>query len=83
MEAEHINYVGFEKQASSVEVRGTHHKHCPKAYPDASNASLKLEKTEFLFFVTIILLRILRVSWCPLDRLSARRRVSLVVGLPP
>ena len=29
------------------------------------------------------LLRILGVSWCPADRLPARRRVSLVVGLPP
>jgi len=32
--------------------------------------------------VRFFLLRILRVSWCPLDRLPARRRVSLVVGLP-
>ena len=30
-----------------------------------------------------VLLRIFRVSWCPLDRLPARRKVSLVVGLPP
>ena len=32
----------------------------------------------FRFF----LLRILRASWCPLERLPARRRVSVVVGLP-
>ena len=30
-----------------------------------------------------ITVTILRVSWCPLDRLPACRRVSLVVGLPP
>jgi len=29
------------------------------------------------------LLRVFWVFWCPLDRLPARRRVSLVVGLPP
>ena len=34
-------------------------------------------------FVRFFLLRILRVSWCPPDRLPARRRMSLVVGLPP
>jgi len=33
--------------------------------------------------VRFFLLRILRLSWCPLDRLPARRRVSLVMGLPP
>jgi len=33
--------------------------------------------------VRFFLLGILRVFWCPLDRLPARRRVSLVLGLPP
>jgi len=37
----------------------------------------------YLVSVRFFLLRILRVSWCPLDRLPARRKVSLVVGLPP
>ena len=33
--------------------------------------------------VRFFLLRVFWVFWCPLDRLPARRRVSLVVGLPP
>jgi len=33
--------------------------------------------------VHFFLLRIVRVSCCPLDRLPARHKVSLVVGLPP
>ena len=38
-----------------------------------------------LFWVSVrfFLLRIFRVTWCPPDRLPARRRVNLVVGLPP
>ena len=42
IEGEHIRNVEVEKQASSVEVRGTHHKHFPKAYPDTNNVSLKI-----------------------------------------
>jgi len=53
---------------------------CYFSFPNLCPSNLAL-----LYWVSVrfFVLRILRVSWCPLDRLPARRRVSLVVGLPP
>ena len=50
------------------------------SFPNLCPSNLAL-----LYWVSVrfFLLRILRVSWRPPDRLPARRSVSLVVGLPP